>query len=175
MWKFVILSLFVVVGSLFFVPIFEIPTMYLIFMIAAIILLWIVVIRYSKTELERELENVDDMDGREFELFLGQLFESLGYAVKVTQASRDFGADLLLEDEAGHKIAIQAKRYDQAVGIDAVQQIAAAVPYYAVHEGWVITNSTFTSSARELAKPNRVRLISRDELALFLQEAGYKH
>ncbi|WP_214821819.1 MULTISPECIES: restriction endonuclease [unclassified Exiguobacterium] len=120
------------------------------------------------------IDRIDRMDGREFELFLEDVFTALGYTVTVTPASRDFGADLLLETPDGWLIAVQAKRYERVVGLEAVQQIAAAVPYYQVHEGWVVTNSTFTDSAYELAAPNQVRLIARLELEELLKEAGYK-
>lgn len=120
------------------------------------------------------IDRIDRMDGREFELFLEDVFTALGYTVTVTPASRDFGADLLLETPDGWSIAVQAKRYEKVVGLEAVQQIAAAVPYYQAHEGWVVTNSTFTDSAYELAAPNQVRLIARIELEELLKEAGYK-
>lgn len=120
------------------------------------------------------IDRVDRMDGREFELFLEDVFTALGYTVTVTPASRDFGADLLLETPDGWLIAVQAKRYEKVVGLEAVQQIAAAVPYYQAHEGWVVTNSTFTDSAYELARPNQVRLIARMELEELLKEAGFK-
>ncbi|STO09364.1 Restriction endonuclease [Exiguobacterium aurantiacum] len=120
------------------------------------------------------IDRVDRMEGREFELFLEDVFTELGYTVTVTPASRDFGADLLLETPEGWSIAVQAKRYEKVVGLEAVQQVAAAVPYYGVNEGWVVTNSSYTDSAYELAEPNQVRLIARSELEQLLKEAGFK-
>lgn len=120
------------------------------------------------------IDRIDRMDGREFELFLEEVFTALGYRVTVTPASRDFGADLLLETADGWAIAVQAKRYEKAVGLEAVQQVAASVPYYGANEGWVVTNSSYTDSAYELAEPNQVRLIARPELEQLLKEAGFK-
>jgi len=37
-------------------------------------------------------------------------------------------------------------------------------------EGWVVTNSTFTEAAYQLAEPNQVRLIDREELLAFAKE-----
>lgn len=51
--------------------------------------------------------------------FLGPLLESQGYNVMVTQATGDFGADLILRRK-GKKIAVQAKRYRSNIGISAV-------------------------------------------------------
>ncbi|OGX78865.1 restriction endonuclease [Exiguobacterium sp. SH0S1] len=120
------------------------------------------------------IDRIDRMDGREFELFLEEVFTALGYTVTVTPASRDFGADLLLETSDGWSIAVQAKRYEKVVGLEAVQQVAASVPYYGANEGWVVTNSSYTDSAYELAEPNQVRLIARTELEQLLKQAGFK-
>jgi len=117
---------------------------------------------------------IDRMEGREFEEFLGEVFDRAGYKVEVTQASGDFGADLLIEDDAGYRIAVQAKRYNGKVGLEAVQQVAAAVPFYGVDEGWVVTNSVYTEAAYQLAEPNRVRLIAREELFAFAKEIGVR-
>lgn len=117
---------------------------------------------------------IDRMEGREFEEWLVELFEGAGYRVELTPASRDFGADLLIEDAQGYKIAIQAKRYGGPVGLEAVQQVAAAVPFYDMDEGWVVTNSTYTDAAFRLAEPNRVRLIDRVELLEFAREIGFR-
>lgn len=68
------------------------------------------------------IADIDKMDGRQFELYLGILFKHLGYAVKVTRAAGDFGADLVLEKD-GKRIVVQAKRYSKNVGIEAVQQV----------------------------------------------------
>lgn len=42
------------------------------------------------------IAEIDKMDGVQFEKYLGLLLRSQGYDVKVTKASGDFGADLML-------------------------------------------------------------------------------
>jgi restriction system protein len=61
-------------------------------------------------------------------------------------------------------ILIQAKRYQGAVGNRAVQEVISAVAYYGGDEGWVITNSSFTPSAKALAQKSNVRLIDGRKL-----------
>ncbi|ARR10761.1 hypothetical protein AR543_p0153 (plasmid) [Paenibacillus bovis] len=92
------------------------------------------------------------------------MFRALGYDSKVTQASGDFGADVVLKKN-DHTIVVQAKRYKNNVPIEAVQQVYAAAAHYKATGGaWVVTNSDFTPAAYELAKSTRVRLINRDQL-----------
>jgi restriction system protein len=123
-------------------------------------------IRY-KSGLPINLNEIDDMDGFEFEHFLKPLFERQGYLAKVTQGSGDYGADLILR-KGRKKYVVQAKRYSSNIGVSAVQQVVAAVNYYDAHGAIVVTNQYFTHAALELAKVNGVRLIDRDSLAKML-------
>src|SRR5699024_1099068 len=77
------------------------------------------------------INEIDKMDGLQFEVYLKALLKEIGYKSKVTTGSHDFGADLIMKKD-GKKIVIQAKRYGfkNKVSLDAVQQIYAAKPYY---------------------------------------------
>lgn len=113
------------------------------------------------------IHEIDKMDGRQFEKYLEVLFKSLGYKTKLTRYVGDYGADLILEKD-GKKIVVQAKRYSKDVGINAVQEIAAAMPHYKADEAWIVTNRDFTEAARNLAKSNGVKLINRTKLIDFI-------
>jgi restriction system protein len=90
------------------------------------------------------------------------LYKKLGYHVKRTPSSNDFGTDLILEGQ--ERIVIQAKRYKNKVGIRAVQEINSARNYYKAQKAWVITNNYFTSPVIKLAESSDVQLIDRNEL-----------
>lgn len=109
------------------------------------------------------IKEIDEMDGIRFEYFLKELYISLGYKVKVTKSTGDFGADLVLIKE-GQKVVVQAKRYSKNVGVKAVQEVKTSQMHYKASESWVVTNSYFTRQAMELAKSNSVKLIDRDQL-----------
>ena len=109
------------------------------------------------------IAEIDRMDGLEFEQYLEVLFGKLGYKVERTRYVGDYGADLIT-DKDGVKTVIQAKRYGKAVGIKAVQEAVAAKGMYGCSEAMVVTNSTFTRAAAELARANRVVLWDRDRL-----------
>ncbi len=109
------------------------------------------------------IDDVDDLEGFEFESFLTELYAKMGYSVEQTKLSGDQGADLLVT-RFGEKTVIQAKRYNGTVGNYAVQEIVAACSLYQAHACTVITNSYFTPAAVELAYANGVLLIDRDGL-----------
>lgn len=109
------------------------------------------------------MDKIDRMSGEEFEEYLAAYFESQGYKVKLTRASGDYGADIIVERN-GFRMAIQAKRYSDSVGVGAVQEIAAAVQHYKADRGAVMCTSTFTASAQKLAKSNKILLMDRNYL-----------
>lgn len=125
---------------------------------------------YEQKLLQSGIYQVDSMSGTTFEDYLSTLLKSKGYIIQQTPASGDYGADLILSAN-GIKIAVQAKRYTEKVGIKAVQEISSAKNYYGVDECWVITNNYFTAPAKNLADSNNVKLIDRDQLVAWMLEA----
>lgn len=124
---------------------------------------------YYKNRKNKSIHNEDikDMSGIEFENHLAELLKSNGFEnVSGTPKTGDQGADLIAKRN-GRTIIIQAKRYEGTVGNKAVQEVVSAVNFYNGDEGWVITNSTFTKSARELARKSDVRLVDGSDLQLF--------
>lgn len=106
---------------------------------------------------------VDKMTGIQFEQFLMVRYSKMGYKVKETPTTGDFGADLVLSKDAT-KIVVQAKCYSKSVGIKAVQEAFSAKEHYKSNEAWVVTNNYFTKAAKKLAESTNVRLIDRDQL-----------
>lgn len=80
-----------------------------------------------------------------------EVFEDLGYVVETTKASGDQGVDLLIS-RRGTRIAVQAKGYAESVGNSAVQEAHAGMAFYACHKSMVVTNSSFTTAAQQLAE-----------------------
>ena len=113
--------------------------------------------------LNMKMKKVDKLSGRAFEKYLRVQFRNLGYRVKLTEKSHDYGADLVVK-KRGEKIVIQAKRYEKNVGIAAVQEAVGSIAYYDADRAMVVTNSGFTKSARNLARQNDVELWGRYDI-----------
>lgn len=113
--------------------------------------------------LDSGIDVVDNMSGIEFEEFLLAYFKKLGYTGYLTPPTEDYGADLVLEKN-GRKLVVQAKRWKQIVGIEAVQQIVGAIRHYDAYKGMVITNNAFTENAHNLANSNGIELWDRQIL-----------
>lgn len=120
--------------------------------------------RVRSKYLNSGMKEVDTMSGTQFESFLLAHFEKLGYKGNTTQASNDFGADLVLKKE-GICIVIQAKRHKGKIGISAVQEVTGAIHYYKATKGIVVTNSFFTPAAVKLADASQIELWDRKKLS----------
>lgn len=141
-------------------------------------IIWGIVRLKNKKEIKNNLvnskiEEVDSMNGIQFENFLDSIFTYLGYKVKHTRTTGDFGADLILQNDT-ERIIVQAKRYSKKVSVSAVQEISAARNYYSVQNAWVVTNNYFTNPAIKLANANGVRLINREDLSALMIKAKNK-
>lgn len=103
--------------------------------------------------------------GAQFERYLAMLFRDLGYRVKTTPTSGDFGADLILTNQGGMKHAVQAKFYNSGtIGVAPIQEVYASLAHWRADDGWVVTNCAFSKAANRLARENNVRLIDGVEL-----------
>lgn len=109
------------------------------------------------------ISTVDKMTGEEFEEFLQLHFKKEGYKTHLTPKTGDYGADLVVK-KGRERIVVQAKRWKQNVGVEAVQQAVASIKYYNAHRAMVITNNFFTENAKNLAKANKVTLIDRNDI-----------
>ncbi len=112
-------------------------------------------------------QDVSKMSGVDFENHIADLLRKNGFTNIVgTPKTGDQGADLIAKKN-NKTVIIQAKRYENSVGNKAVQEVIGAIRFYNGDEGWVITNSKFTKSARELADKNNIKLIDGSDLEIF--------
>ncbi len=104
------------------------------------------------------LTDLEGLSGVDFEMWLAKFLRERGYDVHGTPTTGDQGADLVATKD-GKKIIIQAKRHQGTVGNKAVQEVISAPKYFGGDEGWAVTNSSFTPSARALAHKANIRLV----------------
>lgn len=76
------------------------------------------------------------------------------------------GADVIAYKD-NVKYVIQVKFYNNPVSNKAVQEVVGAIGMYKADKGIVVTNSTFTSSAIELAKANDIELVDGEKIDIY--------
>lgn len=122
-------------------------------------------VKFNKQGFDHTFHNkkIDLMTGKEFEIYLGELFKRMGYQIKFMSKGADQGGDLVITKN-GRDTLVQAKRYSVNVSNKAIQEAVAAVNYYKCYDAMIITNSEFTEAAKILAETNGIDLINGSEL-----------
>jgi restriction system protein len=104
------------------------------------------------------------MDGFEYEAYCARLLAEHGWKVWNKGDTGDQGVDLIAE-KRGTTLAIQCKRYRGSVGNSAVQEIfAGRLTVSGTAKSAVVSNASYTRSAKELADATGVLLLHHDEL-----------
>ncbi|MFZ0216755.1 MAG: restriction endonuclease [Candidatus Dormiibacterota bacterium] len=120
----------------------------------------------------RGIAEIDSMTGEQFERRLEVAFADLGWRVTPTSQARDLGCDLLLRSDDRLTVAVQCRCHGRPIDSRAVQEAHAARSQYHADEAWVVTNSTFTETARAQATGCGVSLLARPELTRLLVRAS---
>jgi HJR/Mrr/RecB family endonuclease len=106
---------------------------------------------------------VDKMSGIEFERYVANILSRQGYKQIQLTEHYDLGLDIIARKQ-DVIWGIQVKRYATPVGIAAVRQAVAALQHYECDRAMVITNSSFSPSARDLAASNNCLLVDGQQL-----------
>ncbi len=100
----------------------------------------------------KTMNDISKMSGIQFEGFLAHLFLLMGFTQIELTPPTDQGGDLLCVSPSGESVAVQAKRWKGKLGNAAVQEVLGAMRHYRRSKGIVVTNSTFTRAAVQLAE-----------------------
>jgi hypothetical protein len=117
-------------------------------------------IRQRQALLQRNWKAMRD---NEWEDYLVEVFRALGASARRIGCAGDQGVDLIVEF-GPRRIAIQAKGYHNSVSNKAIQEVYTGMCHHNCVTCAVITNSRFTSGAREIAQSTHCILISEDEI-----------
>ena len=143
--------------------------LYLIVFIVLCVLLGLVFVLYIRKRKSFS-GDYDLMEGREFEFFCADLLQKRGFLeVEVTKGSGDYGVDILAEKD-GITYAIQCKRYEEPIGVKAVQEVYAGKDYYDRMVGVVMSNQYFTKAAVDMAGKLKIMLWDRGYLEEMIEE-----
>lgn len=138
--------------------------------LACVMIVGIIIVVSNRYGRHYRHTKLDELDGHEFEYFCADLLRKKGFEeVEVTKGSGDYGIDVLAEKD-GVTYAIQCKRYQDPVGVKAIQEAFSGREYYDRMVGAVMTNQYFTSPAVEAAKKLKILLWDRGYLDSMIEE-----
>lgn len=119
----------------------------------------------AREQVEQEFRQgyKENMDGYQYEEYCANLFKYYGWDAKTTKKSGDYGVDVIAKKN-GIKIVVQCKKWTGSVGLSAVQEIYMAKTMYNANYAMVVTNSSFSTAAKNGSKKTGVLLIKHYEL-----------
>jgi restriction system protein len=105
--------------------------------------------------------------GYQFETECAEILQNNGWLVTRTKSSGDQGVDLIANIES-LTVALQCKKYSSPVGNKAVQEVYAGGSFMQCDFYVVVSNTSFTNSAKQLAQKLGVYLINQQDLVKLL-------
>ncbi|MBM7620176.1 restriction system protein [Bacillus tianshenii] len=133
-------------------------------------------IEYRVKQTERikaksQLESIKEMHHFEFEYFMKEVFELLGYKANLTPKTGDGGKDILLHKNK-ELILVECKRFNKTkVTRPDIQKFHSAIIDMEAKRGYFVTTGAFTKQAIEYALNKSIELINGEELIRLLQKA----
>jgi restriction system protein len=128
--------------------------------------------KYLLSSNPRDLLN--DISSRDFEYLIATLFRKQHYHAKITQQSRDGGADIICtpsDTPIPQRVLVECKHHNGTIGVDVVRKLAGVVNETGASGGWVVTSSRFSAPAIEFASATgRIQLLDFQALNLKFNE-----
>jgi HJR/Mrr/RecB family endonuclease len=112
---------------------------------------------------------VKTLDWRIFEELLADILSKLGYEIELQRGTKDGGVDLFALKKhhpfGVNRYLIQAKRWNNIVGVEPIERLIWAQGFYKATKACLVTTSTFTKGAWELANCYKWQIELKDFLA----------
>lgn len=141
-------------------------------------------IRFIKSSIEPSIFLLDDidpalyqtlrndptliktMDWRLFEKLLADILDTFGYKIDLRRGTKDGGIDIIAfnksNDFGNHKYLLQAKRWNNKVGVEPVQRLLFLHNEHKASKSCLATTASFTNGAWQIYKQHEWQLELRD-------------
>jgi len=107
-----------------------------------------------------------DMTPYEYEIFCSELLSNNDWDSTTTSKSNDQRIDIIARKDT-RVLVVQCKLYSSPVGNKAVQEIYSGKGFENADEAIVVTNNSFTRSAKKLAGRLNIKLMHHDQLSSY--------
>lgn len=109
--------------------------------------------------LEYNREQIKNMSSRDFEFFVADIFEKLGFSVKTTQATRDGGRDIVATKASPipYTLIVECKHWGEKhkVDVSVVRSVYGVQMATRANQSVIVTSSKFTRDARKFAEEQK--------------------
>jgi len=129
------------------------------------------------TERGLTIESLEQISPQQFEKLMANLYERMGYQVRLTPQTKDQGIDIhakRLTETGTESLAIQCKHYPNGVvGVEHARSLYGVIQdQQSVTKGVLITNGEFSKECKDFAKGKRLELFSGNYICGLLEKYG---
>lgn len=125
--------------------------------------------RIEKLRRSSKLSMLKQMDPFEFEKFIKEMYELMGYNAKLTKKTNDGGKDIILIKDNVLSL-VECKRYNSPkVTRPDIQKFHSALIDSKAAKGFFITTGEFTKPAIDYCKEIEIELINGEDLITQLE------
>jgi restriction system protein len=130
-------------------------------------------------QLKKAPDKLHEVNSRQFEHLIADLFHDMGWEVELTQATRDGGRDILAHLNTGvikMLCLIEAKKHrkDRPVGVQLVRNLYGTFCDEQANSAMLVTSSHFTPEAKKLEARHKYQLALKDYTDVIEWLANYK-
>lgn len=108
----------------------------------------------------------------DFESYVANIFDCLGYRTEVTKASGDCGKDIIMyKNNKKYVVEVKLYKVTSKIGRDKVQKLHSALIDTNADKAVFVTTSEFTKEASEFAHKHGIVLIKGHDLVRLIEKA----
>lgn len=112
---------------------------------------------------------LDELEWRDFEYLVGQIFQEQGYKVEVQEGSGDGGVDIIMRNKQGQRLFVQCKHWRSTnVGAPTVREMAGTVLLNKVDRGAIVCSGRYTKGAYKEAEALNILLVDGKQVMEYL-------
>jgi len=132
-------------------------------------------VKYEYRSNHELLRRLRQMKPQEFEHYIAEMFEKLGYRADVTGGTHDGGIDIIVRRD-GVTSYVQCKKYvTRQVSVGGIRDFyGAVVDKLSGGQGYFVTTNIFTLEARHFAYDKPIELVDGTQLLHYIRVADMK-
>lgn len=113
--------------------------------------------------LHSNVEQLKNMETREFVEYVAQLYKRLGYFIDLLKSKEDLGCDLIARKKRD-VICIKCISGEEEVDLLPLQEVYGSLNLYRANKGMIVTTGTYTERAKQFARGNKLELVGQERL-----------
>ena len=154
---------------------------FIIGIIVTVLLIALVLIKFKKRSLAKRYSTIEELiweyeqNPTDFEHYIANLYNCLGFKTKVSPPTNDRGKDIeMCKNNLKYVVEVKLYSTQNKIGREKIQKLHSAMIDSDAHKAIFVTTSDFTFTAVENAKKHRIELVNSRKLLSIMKDVKKK-